>query len=249
MVRFSCMAAIAVLFFATVAPAYAAKTETVNYKSGNDTISGYLATPGTPGRHPALVVIHEFFGLSDWVKEQDQKLADEGYIALAVDLYRGTLTTDPKVAAGLSRDLPRDRAVQDMKAAVDYLISRPDVDKSKIGAIGWCMGGGYALMLAVNESRLAADVVFYGAMPTEPESIRAIRAPVLGNFGGTDQVIKPEAVHQFESAMKQAGKSSDIKIYDGAGHGFGNPSNPNYNAEAAQDAWNRTVKFFAKTLK
>ena len=225
------------------------KATTASFKSGNETVSGYLALPGTNGRHP-IIVIHEWWGLNDWVKEEAQKLSEQGYVTLAVDLYRGRSTADPNEAHELMRGLPQDRGMRDLEAAFDYLASRPDVDTKKIGAIGWCMGGGWSNQLAVAEPRLAACVVNYGALPTDAAAIAKIHAAVLGNFGVEDRGIPPEAVHTFEQAMKAAGKSIDVKIYDGAGHGFENPNNKTgYRPEATADAWARIISFFAKALK
>ncbi len=227
-----------------------AKIEDVKIKSGNETIAGYLVLPDSPGKHPGLVVIHEWWGLNDWVKEQTQKFAGQGYVALAVDLYRGKIAADPGTAHELMRGLPQDRAIRDMKAAFDYLESRPEVNKSKIGSVGWCMGGGYSLQLAIHEPKLAACVLNYGSMPTDAADIAKIKAPILGNFGAEDQGITPDDVHAFEKAMKAAHKSIDVMIYDGAGHAFENPNNKRgYRPEAAADAWARMVAFFAKTLK
>ena len=226
------------------------KTETVTYKSGDEIVSGYLVTPGTAGSHPALIVVHEYFGLVDWSKEQAQKFAAQGYVVLAVDLFRGKTTTDPDAAHEFSMGLPRDRAIRDLEAGFQYLASRPDVNKEKIGSVGWCMGGGYSLQLAVHEPRLAASVVNYGSMPTDPAAIAAIHAPILGIFGADDPGITPDAVHKFENAMESAGKSIDVKIYDGAGHQFENPNvTAAYRPEAARDAWQRMVDFLAKNLK
>ena len=235
---------------APAALALPARTETVRFRSGDETVSAYLTAPDSGGRHPALVVIHEWWGLNDWVKEQTQKLTDQGYVALAVDLYRGRVAYDPNLAHELSRGLPQDQAIRDLKAAFDYLASRPDVTKDKIGSVGWCMGGGLSLLLAVNESKLAACVVNYGSMPTDKEKIQQIQAPVLGNFGAEDRGIPPSAVEAFEDAMKAAHKSIDVKIYDGAGHAFENPNNKlGYREAAANDAWTRTLAFLNRTLK
>ena len=226
------------------------KAESVSYKSGDDTVTGYLALPDSPGPHPALVVIQEWWGLNDWVKEQAQRFADQGYAALAVDLYRGKSASNPEEAHELMRGMPHDRALRDLKAAFDYLASRPDVKKDKIGSVGWCMGGGYSLELAENEPKLAACAVNYGALPTDPTLIQKIHAPVLGNFGAEDRGIDPDKVHAFEKAMKDAGKTIDAKIYDGAGHAFENPNNKaGYRQDAATDAWARMLGFFSKTLK
>lgn len=226
------------------------KTETVSYKSGDETVSGYLALPEGGGKHAAIIVIHEFWGLNDWVKEQARKYASEGYVALAVDLYRGQVATTPDDAHILMRGLPDDRGMRDLEAALAYLASRPDVEASKIGAIGWCMGGSWSIKLAEDQPKLAAFVVNYGALPTDPAIIAKIRAPMLGNFGAEDRGITPESVRAFEVAMKAAGKSTDIKIYDGAGHAFQNPNNKaGYRPEATADADKRIDGFFAKYLR
>ncbi len=226
------------------------KTENVTFKSGEETVTGYLALPEGQGGHPALVVIHEWWGLNDWVKEETRKFAEDGYVALAVDLYRGKAAADAGEAHELMRGLPEDRAVRDMKAAFDYLATRRDVDKTKIGSVGWCMGGGYSLALNLNEPRLAACVINYGRLATDSAEIQKIHAPILGNFGALDRGITPDDVGAFEKAVKAVGKSIDVKIYDGAGHAFENPNNKDgYRPEAAADAWNRMISFFNKTLK
>ena len=226
------------------------KTETVSYKSGSDSVNGYLALPSGAGKHPAIIVIHEWWGLNDWVKKQTEKYAGQGYVALAVDLYRGQSAKTPDEAHILMRGLPDDRGLRDLEAAFVYLTSRSDVDANKIGSIGWCMGGGWSIKLAENQPRLAAFVVNYGSLPTDPEIIRQIKAPMLGNFGADDKGIPPASVQAFESAMKSDGKSPDIKIYQGAGHAFQNPDNKDgYRPEATADANQRIDDFFAKALK
>lgn len=247
MISLTCLALVSL---STLAAGRPSKSERVSYKSGDETVTGYLALPDSPGRHPGVVVIHEWWGLNDWVKEQAQKFAEQRYAALAVDLYRGKSTANPDEAHELMRGMPQDRAVRDLKAAFDYLASRSDVDKNKIGSIGWCMGGGLSLQLAVSEPRLAACVVNYGPMPTDPAGIRKIHAPVLGNFGAEDRGIPPDAVRAFEKSMKADNKKIDIKIYDGAGHAFQNPNNvEGYRQDATMDAWARMLAFFGKTLK
>jgi len=252
-VRHTCLAVGMAWWFvalASAALAIPAKTETIAFRSGDETLSAYLALPDSAGPHPALVVIHEWWGLNDWVKEQAQKFAAQGYMALAVDLYRGKVAHDPNLAHELSRGLPQDQAVRDLKAAFDYLASRPDVRHDKIGSVGWCMGGGFSLLLAVHESKLAACVVNYGSLPTDKDEIQRIQAPVLGNFGAQDRGITPSAVEAFEGAMKAAHKSIDVKIYEGAGHAFENPNNKlGYLEGAANDAWARTLAFLGRTLR
>ena len=227
----------------------AGKTETVSYKSGDETVSGYVALPDGAGKHPAIIVIHEWWGLNDWVKDETQKFAGQGYVALAVDLYRGKVATNPDEAHILMRGLPDDRGMRDLEAAYAYLSSRPDVDTRKIGSVGWCMGGSWSIKLAVDQPRLAACVVNYGWLPSDPALIAKIKAPVQGNFGADDQGIPPKDVKAFEAAMKADGKITDIKIYDGAGHAFQNPTNKTgYRPEAAADASQRISGFFQKYL-
>lgn len=188
---------------------------------------------------------------NDWVKDQARALAKAGHAALAVDLYRGKVTAKQEEAHQLMMGLSPDRAVRDLKAAFDWLAARPDVRTADVGVIGWCMGGRYALELATAEPRLAAVVAYYGAPPTDPAAIARIKAPVLGNFGAEDKGPSPEQVRQFEAAMKKAGKTVDVKLYQGAGHAFANPDNPwgGYREAAARDAWKRTVAFLDKHLK
>jgi carboxymethylenebutenolidase len=227
-----------------------AKTETVSYKSGDETVNGFLALPDGGGKHPAIVVIHEWWGLNDQVKEDAQKVAALGYVALAVDLYRGKVATTPDEAHELMRGVPDDRGMRDLEAAFAYLAARPDVKPGKIGSVGWCMGGGWSIKLAMSEPKLAACAVNYGSLPTEAVSIAKIKAPVLGNFGADDRGITPDSVHAFDAAMKAAGKPVDVKIYDGAGHAFENPNNKDgYRPQAAADAWARMDAFFKKTLQ
>ena len=228
-----------------------AADETVTFKSGGEDASGFLAKPEGKGPFPAIVVVQEWWGLTDWVKTRARDLAKEGYLALAPDLYRGKATKDAGEAHQLMMGAPRDRMARDLRAAVDYLATRADVRKGRIGAIGWCMGGGLALDLAVAEPGLAAVVAYYGAPPTDPASIAKIKAPILGNYGGDDKGPSPETVKGFEAAMKKAGKPIDVKIYPGAGHAFANEDNPfgGYRPDAAKDAWSRTTKFLAAHLK
>jgi carboxymethylenebutenolidase len=241
---------ILILSFPFTTQSQTVKTEAVSYQSGAETVTGHLALPSGGGRHPSIIVIHEWWGLNDWVKKQAEKFAGQGYVALAVDLYRGQTGKTPDEAHILMRGLPDDRGLRDLEAAFAYLSSRPDVNASKIGSIGWCMGGGWSIKLAEDQPKLAAFVVNYGSLPTDPSIIAKIKAPMLGNFGADDKGIPPSSVEAFETAMKKDGKSPDIKIYQGAGHAFQNPDNKDgYRPEATADADKRIDNFFAKTLK
>jgi len=244
------IAAVILAVLSLAAFALAADNKTVSYKSGSETVQGILYTPAGKGPFPALIVIHEWWGLNDWVKEQASKLSDQGYVALALDLYRGKVATTPDMAHEIMRGVPEDRAKRDLHAAFEYLASQPQVKKDRIGAIGWCMGGGYSLDVALQEPTLAADVINYGHLATDPEALKKINAPILGLFGAQDHGIPPPDVRKFGEVLNQMGKKIEIKIYDDAGHAFENPNNKEGYREAdAADAWKRTVEFLATTLK
>jgi carboxymethylenebutenolidase len=229
---------------------FAADAKPVSYKSGDDTVTGMLYTPAGKGPFPALIVIHEWWGLNDWVKEQAAKLADQGYVALAVDLYRGKVAATPDLAHELMRGVPEDRAARDLRAAFDFLASQPNVKKTRVGSIGWCMGGGYSLDVALLEPTLAAAVINYGHLASDPAELKKINAPILGIFGGRDRGITVEDVKKFGQVLDQLGKKEEIKIYPDAGHAFENPNNKQgYRADDASDAWKRTLDFLAGTLK
>ncbi len=232
------------------AGSFATTPKNVSYKSGNETVNAIMYTPNGKGPFPALVVIHEWWGLNNWVKEQAQKLSDQGYVTLAIDLYRGHVASTPEEAHELMRGVPEDRANRDLQAAFDYLESQSDVKKAKIGVIGWCMGGGYALNLALSQPKLAAAVINYGHLATDDATLTKIHAPILGIFGGQDRGIPPDSVNAFDQQLKKLGKKVEVKIYPDAGHAFENPNNKSgYRAQDAQDAWNRTVAFLKANLQ
>ena len=238
------------LLFALPSLAAASKSKDVSYKSGDETVKGILYTPEGKGPFPAIIVIHEWWGLNDWVKEQASKLSDQGYAALAIDLYRGKVATTADEAHEIMRGVPEDRAQRDLHAAYAFLQSQPDVRKNRIGAIGWCMGGGYSLDVALQEPDLAADVINYGHLATDPAALKKINAPILGLFGAQDRGITPDDVKKFEAQLKQLGKKIDVTIYPDAGHAFENPNNKDgYRPKDAADAWEKTVKFLAANLK
>lgn len=222
----------------------------ISFPSLAGNAGGYLALPDKGGRQPALIVIQEWWGVNEWIMQETDRFAKAGYVALAVDLYRGKVATTPEMAHELMRGMPEDRAMADLQAAYKLLAARPDVDPERIGVIGWCMGGGYALNLALAEPKLASVVMNYGHLVSDPATIAKVHAPLLGNFGALDKGIPPEDVKAFDAALKSAGKSSDIRIYEGAGHGFMNPNNKDgYVKTAADDAQGRIDRFFARTLK
>lgn len=222
----------------------------IAFKSGEEEIKGFLAEPEGKGPFPAIVVIQEWWGLTDWIKDNAKRLAAQGYVCLAPDLYRGKVATEARVAGQLMKGMPQDRALRDLKAAVDTLAANKKVDKGRIGSVGWCMGGGLSLQLALNDSRIKACTICYGRLVLDADKLKGLKGPVLGVFGGEDKGIPPAVVRKFEAALKESGKKVErIHIFPDAGHGFmRDGKNPAYNAEAAKEAWSEIDKFFAKTL-
>ena len=230
--------------------AFAAESRNVSYKSGDETVNAVMYTPQGKGPFPALVVIHEWWGLNDWVKEQASKLADQGYVTLAIDLYRGKVATTPDEAHEIMRGVPEDRANRDLLAASSYLRAQKNVDAKRVGSIGWCMGGGYSLNLALNDPKLKTAVINYGHLAAEDATLKKINAAILGIFGGQDRGIPVADVNKFEAQLKALGKTVEIHIFPDAGHAFENPDNKQgYRADDTAQAWKLTVDFLAKNLK
>ena len=244
----------AILILAALAAAAAASAappgKMMTYASGSETVSAYVAVPEGAGRKPAIIVIQEWWGLNDFVKRKADEFAKKGYVAFAPDLYRGKVATDPDTAHQLMRGMPEDRAMRDLTSAFDYLRSRNDVDAARIGSVGWCMGGGYSLALALAQPKLAGAVVYYGRLVTDDQKIKSLAPPLSGNFGGKDEGIPPETVREFARKAKAFGKDVDFKIYPGAGHAFASASDPKvFRADDAKDADARTDAFLTRVLK
>ncbi|MDE3149389.1 MAG: dienelactone hydrolase family protein [Acidobacteriota bacterium] len=246
--RLLCFLAIPMLLAAFAANARG--QQAVTFPSGESTGQGLLYLPQGTGPHPALIVIHEWWGLNDWIKQEAAGYAAKGYVALAVDLYHGQVATTPELAHELSRGLPQDQGVRDLTSAFTWLQQRKDVKPDRIGAVGWCFGGGYALQLAIAAPLLRAVAINYGSLATDKTALARIHAAVLGNFGGQDRGIPPQAVHNFVAAMQSLGKPVDAKIYPDAGHAFENPNNAGgYRSADSADALARIDRFFAEKLK
>jgi carboxymethylenebutenolidase len=224
------------------------QAETVVY--GAERLTGYLAVPEGRGPFPGLVVIHEWWGLNEQIKATTADLARAGYASLAVDLFRGKVTRNPEEAKSLAMGLDRARGNADLQEAFRFLSARPYVRKGKVGSIGWCLGGGYSLGLAVSEAGLAACVVYYGRLENDIEKLARITGPVIGFFGQEDASIPVSAVDEFQAAMKRAGRSVEVHMYPGAGHAFANPTRTDaYRPEAAKDSWEKMMKFFSTALR
>jgi carboxymethylenebutenolidase len=212
-------------------------------------VSGYLAQPtGAEIGNPAIIVIHEWWGLNDNIRMMADKLAGDGYTALAVDLYYGKVAESPDSAGTYARSVNEKEAIDNLSQAYKYLSNKQDA--GKVGVIGWCFGGGWSLQTALaHPDELDAAVIYYGRLVTDPGQLEKLQMPVLGIFGGKDQSIPPKTVKQFEAALNEAGVNNSIYIYDGAGHAFANPSGTRYVKEAAEDAWQKTTSFLEEHLK
>ena len=223
--------------------------ETITYNNGQEDVKAMLVRPATEGPHPALITIHEWYGLNEWAKNQARMFAHGGYTVLAVDLYRGEVAETHDHAHELSRGLPDDRALRDLNGAIDYLQAH-EAAGDKLGVIGWCMGGGYALKLAMT-GRTDASVVCYGRLNADPDALAEINGPLLGIFGGEDRGIAPKTVRQFDEALGEAEVANEVHIYDGVGHAF---LRHEYGKDLYKDyivrrAWGEIDEFFEMVLK
>jgi carboxymethylenebutenolidase len=234
--------------------------EEVNYY---DNVSGYLVFPENNSttdsstdhtKLPAVVMIHEWWGLNDNIKNMADELAKEGYVVLAVDLYNGHVATSPDQAmklVNLARE-NQNESLSNLKAAVSYLKTLDNVNASKIAAFGWCFGGGQALQLALNsniDSPLAATILYYGNLVTDQEQLSKITGPVLGIFGGQDQSIPTTDVQKFEDALNANNITNEIYVYEGVGHAFANPTGASFAPDELKDSWQKTLEFLNKNLK
>lgn len=227
-------------------------SEAVRYPSEKDvSMTGYLSVPTGEGKFPAVVVIHENRGLNDHTRDVARRFAAEGFVALAPDLLSrkggtGTMESPDKAREAIT-SLPAEDAVTDLKASLAFLNSHVKVNQGQLGSVGFCWGGARSFLLAAQSEILRAAVVFYGSAP-EAETLAQVRCPVLGLYGETDERITSR-VPEVAAAMKQAKKSYEYKIYAGAGHAFFNDTGERYDAEAAGDAWIRTLAFLRTHLK
>lgn len=210
--------------------------------SSNDTISKKL---------PAVVMIHEWWGLNQNIKDMANLLAKQGFVVLAADLYKGEVASNQERAMELVQTARNNQnnSISNLQSAVKYLASLPNVDGTKISSLGWCFGGGQSLQLALNsqDHPLAATILYYGTpLVTDQASLTKIKWPVLGIFGDKDQSIPVEEVNQFRTSLDQSGITNEIHMYNGVGHAFANPSGDNYAPKETEDAWQKTLSFLKK---
>lgn len=226
--------------------------EDVRYFAGDSAATGYVATPEGEGPYPAVILIHEWDGLNDRIRQVADALADEGYVALAADLYSGRTGSNREENMALVREV-RDRpdyVIANLDAAQAWLRNRPDVT-GKIAAMGWCFGGGVALSYALGGDAHDGTAIFYGSLVTDPDSLAAIDHPVYGTFAEMDEGIPPDQVEEFVTALREVGVENDVHVYDAVGHGFWLwvEEAPEARREPALDAWRRLKAYLDRTLR
>lgn len=227
------------------------ESSTVEYRNGDVTLTGYLSKPQKKGKYPAILVIHENRGLNEHTRDVARRFAANGFVALASDALSrkgGTASFEtPEKAREAFSSLDMNTVISDLNAALEYLNSHPNVKKGKLASIGFCWGGARSFTLATEPNNLKAAVVFYGTAPTEDQLAKA-RVPVLGIYGSKDERITSK-VPEVAATMKKLNKTYEYKIYEGAEHAFFNDTGNRYDAEAAKDAWEKTLAFLKKHVK
>jgi carboxymethylenebutenolidase len=231
---------------AEIAPARPVISQTMAYTEHNDKlVYGYFSAPADMFEPlPAVIMIHEWWGLNDNIRAMADRLAGEGYIVFAVDLFNGKVAATPGEARVLMMKAIEDpdAAGANIRAAFDFVSATAGAPR--IGSLGWCFGGGMSLNAAqLLPEELDAAVMYYGQVTDDEEALLPVGAPILGLFGAEDTGIKVASVERFRDALERLRKNYTIHIYPGVGHAFANPTGENYNAAAADDAWKRTLKF------
>jgi carboxymethylenebutenolidase len=219
----------------------------VEFESNGGRTPGYLAQPAW-GAGPGVVVIQEWWGLVAHIQDVCERFARQGFIALAPDLYHGKAASEPDEARKLLMEMDRDRAVREIIAAIGYLKGLEQVSPKKVGVVGFCMGGMLTITTAAASDQLDAAVAFYG-LPRDLNLAGNIRVPLLGLFAEHDHSFSPETVKEFEKALEKSASAYETHIYPGTQHAFFNDARPHiYNPQAAQDAWERTLRWFKQYL-
>jgi len=220
----------------------------VNFKSNGGTCDGYLAVPES-GSGPGVIVLQEWWGLVDHIKEVCDRYAAEGFVALAPDLYHGESTNHPDDAGKLMMAINIDETAKDLAGAINHLLSLDATTSDKVGTVGFCMGGQLSLYAACANPSVGACIIYYGIHPAVHPDIPNLQAPVLGFFAENDPMVTPEAANALDAQLKEAGKSADFTIYEGADHAFFNDTRSEvYNEAHATDTWNRAVAFYKANL-
>lgn len=207
---------------------------------------GYFVRPAGGGDYPGVVMIHENRGLRSEIRTTAEELAREGYMVLAVDMYKGTVMETQDEARAYSSQFNQDEGTENLQAAAQYLREQ---GATSLASLGWCFGGAQSLALALTDSELDAAVIYYGRLSTTTEALAPLNAPVLGIFGDADQVVPTSSVAQFEAVLNARQIENEIYMYPGVGHAFANPSNPNHAPAETTDAWQKTLAFLEKHLR
>ena len=236
---------------AGIAPARAVVSQTMAYTEYRDElVYGYFSSPADMFEPlPAIIMIHEWWGLNDNIRAMADRLAGEGYIVFAVDLYHGKVASSPGEARVLMAEVIEDPvpAEDNIRDAYDFVNSTAKAPR--IGSLGWCFGGGWSLNTArLYPEELDATVIYYGQVTDDEEVLRPINAPILGLFGAEDTGIKVATAVAFGEALELLRKNYEVHIYPGVGHAFANPTGSNYDAAAAEDAWRKTLEFLEMHL-
>ena len=224
------------------------QTQNITFPSAHKSLEAYLAYPDGAGPFPAVVVIHEIFGLNDNIREIARRFANEGYAALAVDLFSGQnrIVCMTRLMSGLFLNSLEHQGIKDLRAALTTLEGMPFVDKACLGAIGYCLGGGLAIAWACTDQRLKAIAPFYGANPRPVEAVKRL-CPVVGSYPDPD--FTTAQGRKLDEILDTCGVPHDIKIYPGAKHSFFNDQRPaSYDATASAYAWQRTLVFFKEHI-
>lgn len=228
----------------------AVRAEMVTFPSNGGTAPGYLARPEGSGPWPGVIVIQEWWGLEEHIKDVARRFAAEGFVALAPDLYHGAVATEPDEARKLAMAMQLDAAMRDIQGAINYLKGLPEVSPKKVGVIGFCMGGRLAVHTAIRSADVGAVAPFYpGGVDGAFGELDKIQAPIFAAFGDQDQGIPLGVVERFRQLLQQLGKQAEVKVYPGAPHAFFNDTRPSYRPEAAADAWQKVLALFRSVLR
>jgi carboxymethylenebutenolidase len=223
--------------------------ERVEFPSNGHTASGYFAAPQS-GKGPAVVVIQEWWGLVPHIEDVVNRFANDGFVAIAPDLFHGKTTKSPDEAGKLLMEMDAERAVREIIAAGEYLLSRPECSSQKFGVVGFCMGGALAKYAATKSEKVGAAVSFYGGFRKVSPDWQNLRAPLLLIAGAEDKGVPAAGEAELERKLRDLGKDVTLVVYPGANHAFFNDTRPEvYNAQASADAWRRTIDFFRKHLE
>jgi len=220
----------------------------ITFSDGAEKFDAYLA-PSATGKGPGVILLQEWWGLVGHIKEIADRLALAGFTALAPDLFRGKTAEEPDDAQTLMMALHIGETEKILRKAILTLLTRPETDGQQVGVIGFCMGGQLALFAAGSNPVICATVDFYGIHPNVIPTYRSINGPILGIFGEDDHMVSPALVDSLDEELTLMGKKHEFVTYPGLGHAFFNPKNATYNADAAEDAWNRTIAFLNANLK